>query len=126
MSSFGVDGSETGIKTENFSFGLINDLRVNGNLMIMDQSCYIWLTSQDGECVMGSLATAMPTRFSGMPISTTLIPAEDDFSSEMAQRLAFRFKIQVFISCNLPPSYESHIHHIDKQIIDLLNPHFKV
>lgn len=61
-----------------------------------------------------------------MPISSVLLHSEDDISSEMAQRLAYRFKIQVFISCNLPSSYELQISCIDKQLIELLNKYFKI
>jgi hypothetical protein len=123
MASFD-ESVEMGIKTEEFSFELINEMQVVGNVMIMDQSCYIWLCCPTGEAVMGSLSTAIPTRFSGMPVSSTLLHSEDDISSEMAQRLAFRFKIQMFISCNLPSNYEPYIHHIDKQLIDLLGRYF--
>lgn len=52
-----------GIKTENFGFDLINDMKIIGQIMIMDQSCYIWIGESTGDCCMSSLATAMPTRF---------------------------------------------------------------
>lgn len=113
-----------GIKTHKFSFKVVNDINVDGSLMIMDKSCYIWLSCNDMQCNMGSLATAMPTRFSGIPVSTILMNNENEVSSEMAQRLALRFKIQVFACCNLPPSYEAYSHLIDKKIIEILADYF--
>ena len=113
-----------GIRTNNFSFKVVNDITVDGSYMIMDKSCYIWLSCKDVPCNMGSLATAMPTRFSGIPVSTILMNSESDISSEMAQRLALRFKIQVFVSCNLPTSYEAYSHIIDKKVIELLKEFF--
>jgi Proteasome assembly chaperone 4 len=123
-----MEGSQAtkhaGIRTLDFSFKVVNDNSVDGSFMIMEKSCYIWLTCKDVPCNMGSLATAMPTRFSGIPISTTLMNNESDINSEMAQRLAIRFKIQVFVSCNLPPSYEAYSHLIDEKIIELLKEFF--
>ena len=125
MAAFSNIGENVGIQTEEFSFQLMDDMKVIGSAMIMNQSCYIWLGSKDEECMMGSLATAMPTRFDGMPISSTLIHSENDLSCNMAQRLAFRFKIQVYVSWNLPESCENYAHLVDKQLIVLLEHHFK-
>lgn len=117
-------GENLGIQTEEFLFNLVDDIKIIGNALIMDQSCFIWLGASDGPCVMGTLATAMPTRFSGMPVSSTLIHSDNDLSSDMAQRLAHRFKIQVFISWNLPEPYENHVHLIDKKLIEFLGKYF--
>ena len=124
MAEFQDEQRSSGIETEEFLFDLIDDIRVIGHAIFMDQSCYIWLGSKEEPCTMGSLATAIPTRFSDMPLSTSLIHSSDDCSSDMAERLAFRFKIQVFVSWNLPESYESHVHLIDNQIITVLSKRF--
>jgi Proteasome assembly chaperone 4 len=113
-----------GIRTHDFSFKVVKDDIVDGSFMIMEKSCYIWLSCKDVPCNMGSLATAMPTRFSGIPISTILMNNESDISSEMAQRLAIRFKIQVFVSNNLPPSFEAYSHLIDQKVIEVLKEFF--
>ena len=126
MASFNDVGEPSGILIVEFMFELPGDMKVIGNAMIMKQSCYIWLSAENGDCSMGSLAAAMPTRFEGMPISSTLINSENDLSSDMAQRLAFRFKIQVFVSWNLPESCENHNHLIDKHLITLLKKHFEI
>ena len=112
------------METREFSFEVRDNSKIAGTMIIMDKSCYIWLGCHDEPCKMSSLATAIPTRFSGTPLSTTLLNDGTDSSREMAQRLAQKFGIQVFLSCNLPPSYDMHALQIDKAVIDLLKEHF--
>ena len=55
---------------------------------------------------MSSMIVSMPTKYDSMPLSSTLISGEggsDDFGGSMAQRIAKRFNIQCFVSCNIPP-----------------------
>ena len=124
MAASNITGEKFPMITEEFQFNVVDDIKIIGNALIMDQSCFIWLGASDAPCVMGSLATAILTRFSGMPVSSTLIHDANDLSCDIAQRLAYRFNIQVFVSWNLPEEYESHVHFIDKQLIELLGKHF--
>lgn len=112
------------METREFSFEVRDNVKIAGTMIIMDKSCYVWLGCQNEPCMMSSLATAIPTRFSGTPLSTTLLNDGTDNSSDMAQRLAQKFGIQVYLSCNLPPSYDMHFLQIDKAIINLLQEHF--
>lgn len=124
MVELDVAEGKSGIQTREFSFQVADNAQVLGSIMLMNESCFVWLGSEQGSCNMGSLATAMPTRFSGVPISTILLNDESDLSSDMSKRLALRFKIQVFVSCNVPESFESHMHIIDKELIKILSEHF--
>lgn len=124
MSDLPLAGKESGIKTMDFSFMVADNAQVLGSVMIMHESCFIWLGSEQGSCNMSSLSAAMPTRFSGIPISTVLLNDESDLSSDMSKRLALRFKIQVFVSCNIPQSFEAQMHLIDKELIGVLSEHF--
>ena len=112
------------METREFAFEVRDDFKIAGTMIIMEMSCYIWLGCQNEPCKMSSLATAIPTRFSGTPLSTTLLNDGNDSSSDMAQRLAQKFGIQVYLSYNLPPSYDMHALLIDRAIIDLLKEHF--
>jgi Proteasome assembly chaperone 4 len=113
------------IPTESFVIELPDDgITVIGNAIVMDRSCYIWLGAHDSLPVMGALAMAMPTRFENNPLASELIQSRDSLSSEMATRISKRFKIQTFISCNLPESYESHMAAVDRRLIEILGKYF--
>ena len=124
MSELLFTGKESGIRTVDFSFIVADNSLVLGSVMLMNESCFVWLGSEQGACNMSSLSAAMPTRFSGIPISTVLLNDEGDLSSDMSKRLALRFKIQVFVSCNIPQSFEAHMHLIDRELIRVLSEHF--
>jgi len=116
--------------TENFTVDMTGGLTALGNLIVMDRSVYVWLGGGgDMEPSMGSLATAIPTRFDAAPLTTTLLsPADgDDFGNELAQRLAQRFGIQVFVSCNFSGELqEQQRRELDIRLIDVLGVHFAV
>ena len=118
--------NDVGIETEDFTIELQGGKQVIGNLIVMDQSCYVWLGNADDQPSMNSLATAIPSRFEAVPISTSLlINDEDDAGCDMAQRLAQRFNIQVFVSCNVSTTLlDSQRHDIDKRLIELFGRHF--
>ena len=113
------------IPIENFVIDLPDDrIKVIGNIIAMDGSCYIWLGAYDSLPSMGSLAMAMPTRFESDPLSSELIRSKSSTSSEMARRLSKRYKIQTFVSCDLPEIYEPHIASIDRRLIEILDKNF--
>jgi len=119
--------------TENFTVDMTGGLTALGNLIVMDRSVYVWLGGGGGgdvEPSMGSLSTAIPTRFDAAPLTTTLLspPADgDDFGNELAQRLAQRFGIQVFVSCNFSGELqEQQRRELDTRLIDVLGVHFAV
>lgn len=98
--------------------------KVLGNIIVMDGSCYIWLGAHDSLPVMDALSMAMPTRFENNPLSSELIQSRDSMSSEMATRISKRYKIQTFVSCNLPEKFEPHVAAIDRRLIDILEKYF--
>ena len=115
---------EPGIKIENFTLSS-DGLTVLGNIMVMDDSCSIWIgTSSCHE--FGSLEMAMPTRFDPIPLSKSIFKEnlEATDSSDMAKRLAKKFKIQCYISNNLTSGEETILFDVEKKIIELLASHF--
>lgn len=118
--------AEDGIPTEEFSIELHGGKTAIGHVMILDRSCYIWLGSHGAEPSMSALATAIPTRFEAIPLSSTLMSNdEDDIGREMAQKLAQRFKIQVFVSCNFAVSLlDKQRQDVDKRLVELLAGYF--
>ncbi len=84
---------------------------------------------------MSSLHVSMPTRFDFMPISTCLIgggggvegeggEGNDDYSNSLGQRIAKRFQIQVFISCNLTDDLLENIREIEPELFKILGEEF--
>lgn len=90
-----------------------NEKAIRLNLFVMNKSCYIWIGPDgDDSPSFGSLVTAIQTRYEPMPTSKTLLSAEGEGQDEsietgISQRLCRKFKIQTFISYNLPPSFET-------------------
>jgi hypothetical protein len=73
-------------------------------ILPLSNSCYLWVGDAKAAC-MGSLIVSMPTKYDSMPLSSPLITGEggvDDFGTSLAQRIAKRFNIQCFVSCNVP------------------------
>jgi hypothetical protein len=83
----------------------VRDVPLTCQIIPLSNSCYLWVGDAQTPC-MSSMIVSMPTKYDSMPLSSTLIPGEggsDDFGSSMAQRIAKRFNIQCFVSCNIPP-----------------------
>ena len=116
--------NSTGIICENFTVELSDSCTVIGNVIILKDSCFVWIGSQDSEPAMSSLVTAMPTRFDSVPISTTLIQGEEDFSGDMAVRLSKRLGIQLFVSCNLSNNFVTELSAVDRYLVNFLLPYY--
>jgi hypothetical protein len=114
---------DDGIPTARYKFEVGKDRQVICSVMIMEKSCFLWISTPDDVPTLGSMSTAIPTRFDSMPISSALL-GSDDMSSEIAQRLSKRFNIQVFISCNLPETYEDDMVQINSKLVDILKETF--
>ena len=114
---------DVGISTDRYLFEVGNDRQVMCSAMIMDKSCFLWLSTPDNEPNLGSMSMAIPTRFDSMPTSTTLL-GSDDKGSEIAQRLSKRFNMQVFVSCNLPETYEDEMVQVSSKLVDILKEFF--
>lgn len=103
---------------------IVRDISLLCQIIPLSGSCYIWIGSSTAPS-MGSMIVSMPTRFDdSMPLSSTLITGEegssDDFGSSMAQRVAKRFHIQCFVSCNLPAEVVEDVIEIQQPIFERL------
>lgn len=99
------------------------DKLANANLIIMDKSCFIWLGNANEQPSMGSLVSAMETKFG--VLSNSLIGGDDDRGTGMAQRLSKKFKIQTFVSYNLSDSFDDEKLGIERKLVEMLKPHFE-
>lgn len=57
----------------NWTFMCEDDIAMAGNIILMDKSAYIWVGEAGAVPKMGSLITAVTTKYDPMPLSTTLI-----------------------------------------------------
>lgn len=93
----------------------------------MKGSYHIYLTTPQGNVAMKNLVCAIQTPYDSMPSATTLIPSHDAISDSWAtsvgQKLAKRLKVQMFVSCNLPDSYESIVPQMELEILKLVSAH---
>jgi hypothetical protein len=121
-----VDTDQTmvpGIKSEMFAVTL-DSFYVNGNVMLMQGSCFIWLGM--GEARLAHLNVAMPTKYDPIPITTTLINELDGDSCGMGlvQRLSKKFGMQIFSSVNVETDNEFLWQLIEKRLVDILSVHY--
>jgi hypothetical protein len=128
MESAGESASQSpeqmmGIETKRFTFTVQGERTIVGYLIIMEKSCYLWLSTPEAEPSLNTLATAIPTRFDSMPISSVLF-GDDDHSAGLSQQLSKRFNIQTFVSVNLPDSYDDASSQISSQLVAILKDFF--
>ncbi len=111
------------MKIENAVFEC-GDKLVSINLMIMDKCCFIWIGSANEQPSMGTLVSAMETKFG--VLSSSLLGGDVENGSGMGQRLAKKFKIQSFVSYNLSSAFDDEKFIIERKVVDLLKPHFEI
>ncbi|RLN54930.1 hypothetical protein BBJ28_00006275 [Nothophytophthora sp. Chile5] len=63
-----------------------------------------------------SLSTAIATRYSPMPLITSIVGAPEMEEQQIAQRLARRTGRQCFVSCQLPDHVPELFAYVEKQI----------
>jgi hypothetical protein len=104
-----------------------NSLNAIGNIIFMDQSCYIWVSCPDSvPSSMETLVVAMPTKYEPMPITTSLFQSSEDSNSNgIAQRVSKKFNIQALVCCNLPDTHIELLLVIEAKIINILQEYFK-
>jgi len=114
--------SEEEVRLESLSFSFDKaNLVVLCQVTAMKNSLYVYLTVPDGPQLMNNLSAAMGTRYDTMPISTHLIPSNDNvcdqWGESVGQKLAKRLKAQVFVSCNLTPDFEPIMQELEINLI---------
>lgn len=97
-------------------------------LMRGDGCVHVWLSSGDNErggshCSLNNVVTGIQTAYDSMPLSRPLLSTEteddDDLATQLAQRLAKRLKMQVFVSCSLSPKFAL-LSSVERQIVSYL------
>ncbi|CAI5738045.1 unnamed protein product [Hyaloperonospora brassicae] len=89
----------------------LNVIDLSGTLLDQSYVVQLWLLSHCIFVYMGtaadkprlaSMSTAITTRYSPMPLITSVMGASDTDEQQIAQRLARRTGRQCFVSCQLP------------------------
>jgi len=70
------------------------------HMIFLDGTVFIWIGSELGN--FSELIVSLQTKFDNVAsVSTLFGNSVDDFSSTLAQRLAHKFNLIFFVSCNL-------------------------
>ena len=100
-----------------------NEKQVLLNLIVMDKSAYVWLSLSGSEPDLSNLVTAMETNFG--VLSSSLISVGSDKGTSLAQRLAKRFKAQIFLADTLPDLDEEDLREVEKSVVQELQLAFE-
>ena len=71
----------------------------------------------------------MCTKYDSIPPSSVLIGSgseNDDYASALGQRLSKKYKIQCFVSCNIPTHLVSGIYAIEPSIRENIGSEFEI
>eukprot|EP00041_Stephanoeca_diplocostata_P024673 m.631894 g.631894 ORF g.631894 m.631894 type:complete len:129 (+) comp22574_c0_seq4:293-679(+) len=91
----------SGMSVKQFSVKYADTVTIHFHMISFSGGVYVWTGLSSGALL--NFAVAIPTRFDDIPASTELLSSAVDTSSTlMAQRIAKRTGLQVFISCDLP------------------------
>ena len=125
--SLSIESVEGGIRVIR-DVVVCRDLPILVNIMLMENSCYIWVGGPESTLEMPNLSAAMQTKYESMPICSHLLSPDGDGGGDwgggIAQKLAKRLKGQLFVSCALPPSYEEAIPELERALLTMLTPIF--
>ena len=92
-----------------------NEKQVLVNFVILDKCVYVWISLAGSEPNLGDLVTAMETNFG--VLSSSLLSIGSDKGCGLAQRLAKRFKSQIFLADTLPDLDEEDIRLVERSIV---------
>mmetsp|Transcript_17454 Transcript_17454/g.17548 ORF Transcript_17454/g.17548 Transcript_17454/m.17548 type:complete len:143 (+) Transcript_17454:122-550(+) len=115
------------IRIEKFT-DIIEKVEVIGMALIMDRSCYVWLSLASSPKVIGSLVTSISTKYEAMPLCTTILEGQshdDAYANGLARRLSKRYNIQCFISSNIPESFEEGLMQIEQRVKIIFDKYFR-
>lgn len=117
-------GDRSGMAIHRLEVTFESGASVAVQLMKGDGCVHVWLGSDEiNQCSLNNIVTSIQTRHDPMPLSRPLLTTEtdedDDLATQLAQRLAKRLKMQIFCSCNLPPSFAL-LSGVERQIVSFL------
>lgn len=78
------------------------------------------MTMTMASSVSSTLSTAISTRYSPMPLITSIVGAPEMEEQQIAQRLARRTGRQCFVSCQLPDHVPELFGYVERQILQRL------
>ncbi|CAH0479914.1 unnamed protein product [Peronospora belbahrii] len=85
-------------------------------MWILRNCVFVWIGSAADKPRLGSLSTAIATRFSPMPLITSIVGLPEMEEQQIAQRLARCTGRQCFVSCQLPDHVPELFAYVEKQI----------
>lgn len=85
-------------------------------MWLLSGCIFVWVGSAADTPRLGSLSTAIATRYSPMPLITSIVGAPEMEEQQIAQRLARRTGRQCFVSCQLPDHVPELFAYVEKQI----------
>ncbi|KAG1701863.1 hypothetical protein DVH05_010354 [Phytophthora capsici] len=85
-------------------------------IWLLSNCIFVWMGSGTDKPRLGSLSTAIATRYSPMPLITSIVGAPEMEEQQIAQRLARRTGRQCFVSCQLPDHIPELFAYVEKQI----------
>ncbi|XP_055893035.1 proteasome assembly chaperone 4-like [Biomphalaria glabrata] len=78
----------------------ILDKSIHFKIIRLEQSFFVWVGSKP---MLSNMAVAMPATYGQIPAVSTLFGAKlEQISESLAQKLAKKYKCQVFVSCSVP------------------------
>ncbi|RLN45634.1 hypothetical protein BBJ29_001811 [Phytophthora kernoviae] len=89
-------------------------------IWLLSNCIFVWMGSAAEKPRLDSLSTAIATRYSPMPLITSIVGAPEMEEQQIAQRLARRSGRQCFVSCQLPGHIPELFAYVEKQAIKRL------
>uniref|UniRef100_K3WJ21 Uncharacterized protein n=1 Tax=Globisporangium ultimum (strain ATCC 200006 / CBS 805.95 / DAOM BR144) TaxID=431595 RepID=K3WJ21_GLOUD len=89
-------------------------------IWLLAGAVFVWIGSGAEKPRMSTLSTAISTRYSPMPLITSIVGAPEMEEQQIAQRLARRTGRQCFVSCQLPEHVPELFGFVERQIIQRL------
>lgn len=94
----------------------IVDFAINGQVMLMDGTCFAMLTSGEGVPAMGSLNIALPSKYDTLPLSSLLLGDLNNESNSIATHLSQITNMCCYVSCSVQEDIASYVPHIARCI----------
>lgn len=111
------------MQIDNLTFSC-RDESVSSQIIALNQCCMIWIGLSSDQPRMSDLSVSMMTPFAPHPISSSLIESGDGDTSSTGQSisrgLAKKYKVQCFVSYNLPSRFEENLLEIMQSIFVLI------
>uniref|UniRef100_M4B2S1 Proteasome assembly chaperone 3 n=1 Tax=Hyaloperonospora arabidopsidis (strain Emoy2) TaxID=559515 RepID=M4B2S1_HYAAE len=89
-------------------------------LWLLSHCIFVYMGTAADKPRLASLSTAIATRYSPMPLITSVLGASDTDEQQIAQRLARRTGRQCFVSCQLPSDVSELFVIVERHVIKRL------